>query len=458
MLNTIETAEGNPLLPQPPSVIVTKNTPGVPVFTTVTYAHEYSTLQAARDAAMEDASQSGGRVYPCTIASQGGRLMLSLTLPFSFIAKHVRSDAALKGKSPAQSRNRPIMPDHVANIVKYIWDNRDGYFLGALCMNVQVTPQIFVMQTNAPIRTGYIVIDDSTFFYVTDGQHRVEAIKKVIERDAALGNDAVTVQINVEPDIERIHQDFADAAQTKQIPPSLLAAYNMREPLNRVLNSIVKGAPLLANRVDETSKTLAKASQSVFLLNQLRGFLKALMFGDYALADDALGRLTAKRLATRDQQDRFIKMTLELFTALSDTMDPWGKISKIEAHSEAGNCIPGLRTEYLNLTATGLVLIGNVGYKINSLNLPDAERIAKYRELGTFIDWKRNSPFWADTVLMADPKKPGIMKVLTAREPVKNATRKILKELGLMGEEDVPEVAVGQIEVNGEIARLLERA
>ncbi len=286
------------------------------------------------------------------------------------------------------------------------------------------------------------VIDDSTVFFVTDGQHRVGAItglpalriSGVIAEDPSFATDAVTVQINVEPEIERIHQDFADAAMTKQIsPPSLLASYNMREPVNRVLNGIVKGSSLLRDRVDETSKTLPKQSQSLFLLNQVRGFVKELLLGDYAIADDALARITAKRLSSREQQDRFVKQGLEMLDVLTEVMDPWKEIAELPIHSDEANRIPNRRASYLNLTATGLVLIGHIGYEINMLGLANSERLDKYRDLGTRIDWRRSADIWNGTVLIPDPKRG--LKVLTNRGPVKAAIRAIERELGLSVED-----------------------
>src|SRR5579862_5777077 len=102
----------------------------------VTSELEHDTLAAARDAALEDAAQSGGRVYPCTVASQGGRMMISTTFPFSFLEKNVRIDPATKGGSPRANMNRPLLPDHVRNIRRYLLENRDAYFLGAISMNV----------------------------------------------------------------------------------------------------------------------------------------------------------------------------------------------------------------------------------------------------------------------------------------------------------------------------------
>jgi hypothetical protein len=86
----------------------------------------------------------------------------------------------------------------------------------------------------------------------------------------------------------RIHQDFADAAQTKQIPASLLEAFNTREPVNRVLTKIVDESEFFRGGIDETSKSLSKNSPATFLLNQVPGMVKELPFHDYALAEASI--------------------------------------------------------------------------------------------------------------------------------------------------------------------------
>lgn len=407
------------------------------MFTKVTQEFEHETLAAARDAANEDAAHSGGRVFPCTVSFQGGRPILSTAFPLGFIARHIRIDPAPRGGSPREKVNRPILVDHVRTIKRYLLDNRNDYFLGALSLNIRSMPQLHVAKTNAPIRSGFLVIDDATTFDVTDGQHRVGAITGipnlriggVLEEDHSFVNDSITVQITIESEIERIHQNFADAAQTRPIPPSLLAAFNMREPVNRVLNGIVKGSLLLNERIDETNKTLPKHSQALFLLNQVRGFVKELLVGDYSIADDALAKNTAKRLATREQQDSFIEHTLDLLRILTDNMTPWKEISALPLHSDQANVIPDYRAKYLNMTATGLVLIGHAAYEINKLPIDHAAKAERYSKIATAIDWERSSALWRGNVIINDPQSDSF-KVLTARPAIKNAIVAISAVLG----------------------------
>ncbi len=415
------------------------------MFSTVEHEFEHDSLARAREAATEDAAHSGGRVFPCTVSLQGGRPILSTAFPLGFIARHLRIDPAQRGASPRDKVNRPILVDHVRTIKRYLLENRNDYFLGALSLNIRSMPQLHVQKTNAAIRSGYLVIDDATMFDVTDGQHRVGAITGVrnlriagvIEEDPTFINDSITVQITIESQIERIHQNFADAAQTKPIPPSLLAAFNMREPVNRVLANIVRGSRLLNERIDETNKTLPKHSQSLFLLNQVRGFAKELLVGDYSIADDALARTTARRLASRDLQDAFVEQTLELLEVLTTQMPPWSEIADLPLHSDQANSIPDFRARYLNMTATGLVLIGHAAYEINKLPIDRLERLARYADLATKIDWRRSGPTWSGNVIIADTRSDSL-KVLSSRQPVRNAQIGICKILGVPHSKERP--------------------
>lgn len=401
---------------------------------TVTKEFEHDTVAQAREAAMDDASSSGGRVYPCLVFRQGGRLMVTTSFPFPLLARQVRLDSAAKGGNPRTSTNRPLMADHVRTIREYLIKNRDEYILPPVTLNVRQMPQVYVQKSNMPVRSGFLVVGDATMFDVTDGQHRIAAIagsaatkppvQPLLSEAPEFETDSMSVLIVVEEEIARIHQDFADAAQTKQIPASLLAAFNTREPVNKVLTTIVDRSEFLKGRVDETSKTLPKFSQSVFLLNNVRAFVKELLVGDYAIAEDALGRYTDKLLSTQDQRDLFATRAMQLIDVLTAKMEPWNEIVKISVDDTMASRIPDLRKEYISLTATGLVIIGRVAFEINKW-LPESERFAKYIELASNIDWKRSADIWQGSILLDGGK------LVTNRAPVALAAQRVKERLGL---------------------------
>jgi len=83
-----------------------------------------------------------------------------------------------------------------------------------------------------------------------------------------------------------------------------------------------------------------------------------------------------------------------------------------------------LRKEYISLTATGLVIIGRVAFEINKW-LPESERLSKYIELATGIDWRRQAEIWQGSILLDSGK------MLTNRAPVALAAKRVKEALGL---------------------------
>ncbi|MEU8660189.1 DNA sulfur modification protein DndB [Actinoplanes philippinensis] len=337
---------------------------------------------------------------------------------------------------------RPLMAEHARSIKQYVAANGDDYLLPPVTLNISSRPSLHVaVGGDATTKLGYLVVTDATRIFVTDGQHRLAALigfpsgrsnattPGALSEVASLRNDAIAVLIVLEPDRERTHQDFADAAQTKQIPASLLATFNTREPVNQVLARITEGSELFHGRVDKTSKTLPKMSQHVFLLNQVRGMIKGLLVGDYAMSEDSLGRNAATRLATAQQRDVFIDETLTMLRVLTDNMEPWTRVANMPKTGGENNQIPGLRNEWINMTATGLNVIGHVVFTINK-NPDKQARQALYLALATGIPWQRANDFWTGNIITRD-KDSKNDKINTTRGPLNLAVSKVLDRLGL---------------------------
>jgi len=338
--------------------------------------------------------------------------------------RQIKTDSAKKGESARGSTNRPIIPEHVTNIQRYLEANRERYILPPLTLNVRDMPQLHVAKSNSGIRLGFMAIGDETSFYITDGQHRLKAIEEILDHDRELGREGVSVMIIVEPEIAQIHQDFADAAQTKPIPASLLAVYNTREPVNKVLSLIVSGSRILNGRIDETSKTLSKNSSSLFLLNQARQFVKELLMGDYAVSDSQLAVRTARDLSTEAQRAAFVQRAGDLLDVLSEHMEPWKTIVTLPKSGPLTNRIIDFRTEYINLTATGLVIIGRVAFEIYK-TVEEHQWRDKFIRLAKDIDWKRGADIWKGTIVTSDGK------ILTNRRPISLAAERVKDKIDI---------------------------
>jgi DNA sulfur modification protein DndB len=389
---------------------------------------EHDSLSQAQTAASEAAAASGGRVFTCVVFEQGGRLMLTTAFSYAFLTKHVVTNSATKGGNPRLATNRPIDSGHVSSIIKYLTDNENDYILPPITLNVRKLPAIHVPRGNFAMTAGFAVIGDETKFLVTDGQHRLVAISKLqdelVESESSFMGDSISVVIVVEPETSRIHQDFADAARTKQIPASLLAVYNTREPVNRVLTEIVDRSSLLKGRIDETSRSLPKLSPSIFLLNQVRGLVKELLFHDYALPEASMTARSAQVIGTRELQNSFIDRTVSMLDTLSTCMIPWNSIVALPTAGGPANQVVDFRSEYVNMTATGLVVIGHVAYEIEKS--PDQEwRTDKYVALATKIDWRRDAEIWQGNIINED-------KITTTRAPGRQAATRVMKAIGLV--------------------------
>src|SRR5688500_17522935 len=86
---------------------------------------EYPSIKEAQEAAVEDATATGGRVYPCVVFRQGKRSMISTSFSYAFLQLQVQPDAATKGESPRDKTNRPLIPEHVRTIQTYMRQNSE---------------------------------------------------------------------------------------------------------------------------------------------------------------------------------------------------------------------------------------------------------------------------------------------------------------------------------------------
>jgi DNA sulfur modification protein DndB len=391
---------------------------------------QHDSLTAAQAAASEAASASGGRVFTCVVFQQGGRLMLTTAFNYAFLSRHVFPESAVKGGNPRLATNRPVDTGHVRSITKYLTENGHDYILPPLTLNVRSVPAIHIPRGNFAMTVGFVVIGDETRFSITDGQHRLMAITKRSENlpdDSTFLGDSVSVVIVVEPDMARIHQDFADAAQTKQIPASLLAAFNTREPVNRVLTKIVDESEFFHGRIDETSKSLSKNSPATFLLNQVRGMVKELLFHDYALSEASIPARSKQVIGTTQAQDAFVERTLAMLATLTKHMAPWDAIVALPTSGGPANQVVDYRRQYINMTATGLVIIGHVAYEIEK-NPDAAWREERYVDLATKINWRRNAEMWQGNIITED-------KISTVRGPGRVAAQAVMRELGIKSPE-----------------------
>ena len=131
------------------------------------------------------------------------------------------------------------------------------------------------------------VLPPEEYLYVTDGQHRLEALRQAITQKPELEHDSVGVTIIEEANIDKVHQDFFDAAQVKPLAKALLVEYDGCEPVNWLAREVGNSVRVFKDRVERLGN-VGKNSLMLFTTNQVKQGVLQLVVGDWSLYGDAM--------------------------------------------------------------------------------------------------------------------------------------------------------------------------
>jgi DNA sulfur modification protein DndB len=253
------------------------------------------------------------------------------------------------------------------------------------------------------------------------------------EFKAQFGQDGIAFMLTCETDVRRIHQDFADCSKTKQIPPSLLTSYDLRQPANGLVMDVIDQCAIFnRNKVDSTSKNVGKNSLKLFVTNQVRQMIKTLLTGDMALSEPAF----VEKARTLLPDDVVVKQSLEkikeFLKILTEEIPVWKEAAEISGLGPEANRLKALREKQsLAFTATGLNIIGLIGHEL----LFNGGEIKDWRQYATKLgklNYAKSDPLWKD-VLTEKLNKAGekVWHIQTQRSPVERATARAKQEIGL---------------------------
>ena len=411
--------------------------------------HTYPTMQAANAAAQELATASIGLAVPGIYYQQGGRNFVSSALPVRALLNMARTESARKGSDPSSSRNRPLETKHVNEIAEYL-RLQDQYLLPPILLNAEKRLQICALETPSEIKPCIFVLPEKSNLFVTDGQHRLEAIRRCLELDVkpGLSGDAVGVTIIEEPELDKVHQDFFDAAQGKPLQNSLLVEYDGRDPLNWLTREVRGSAKILMGRT-ELIGNVGKNSLMMFTTNQIRNALIQLLVGDWSLfADSMRSQAVAKVTANPDLWKKLATAAIDEFTSQNEQ---WRLVAFGDESVMLSASVPQLREEYLHFTAAGLLVIcGAISSLLNGdggttgeLTQDQADKIAQLASL----DWARRAELWAGYLVAENGKvqnnKPSIaLAVAKAKRAIEVTLTKKEREAFEKAESPVPEALI----------------
>lgn len=393
----------------------------------------FTTVEEAQRAASQEAAATGGTMLPAIMFKQGARWMLTTAFLIPLIRSRLQTNHAARKGSVEEVRsatNRPVMPDHVESVKKYLMANvGKKYILPPLTLNARQPISVYVADYSSTVMAVTVVIPANVRLEITDGGHRKNALDSAVnelsdEQLEQFYGDAVSVMITIEDDLAQIHQDFADASKTKALPKSQLAAYDRRNPANGIVLDLIERCPLFTGRIDSTSQTLSKNSNKLFLTNQVRQMVKELLVGAYAMADEQF-EVKAKELLGSSETPEYeaeLRKFVEFVNRVTEAIPVLKQIAAVPATGVASNRVADLRAQgWVCLQATGLVVLGRIGYELFKDQVEGWEAYAD--RLGT-LDWRKTADLWSGNIIQQG-------RMMTQQTPVKGAVAAVRKAIGL---------------------------
>jgi DNA sulfur modification protein DndB len=391
-----------------------------------------NTYEEARDAAVAEAGATGGQPFPAILFRQGTRAFASTALPMGVIRERVIIREVRRGDDPSavlKNANRPVMADHTRTIARYVKSNMEKkYILPPMTLNVHQQIRMYVPDYPSEVIACIIVIPRTAKISVTDGGHRftaLTALRKQLDPEqlAELDAHSIAVMISFETDPLQSHQDFADASRTKPLPPSLIAAYDLRNPANGLVIDLIEDCPLFRGKIDSTSKTLSKKSNRLFLTNHIRQMVKTILTGDPALQDEEFVRKAVDMLKERGDPKYDVEKAkiAEFVNIVTNSIVVFAEIAPLPEGRERDLITERRADGYICLTATGLLVMAKIAYELFTKTrlYPNWQEYA--RKLGTDIDWRKSAGIWQDNIIISGKSFSNKGPLNKAVEAVKEA-------------------------------------
>jgi DGQHR domain-containing protein len=410
-----------------------------PTAPNVTWVTHQTLDEMYRSAGDEAAFRSCSK-FPASIISEGGRQMLNASVPIRELIQFTKFDSAKRSSTLEEVRevyNRPLDADHAREFTDYVVENIEDPFIPSFSLNssepitVHYVPKYGEYEVDIPI--AIVVIPRTTKLSIIDGQHRIFGLRLAYERfvedknragEQVLDRSSVPVLITIERDIKKSHLDFFDASRTKALPPSQLAAYDVRNVARAMLMDLVEQCPLFrGRRIDYTAAKMGKKTPALYLFNQIYMAEKTFLVGNYGITEPEF-HSKARAMLKNTNAPEYVAMRdrmVEYFNAVTEAIPLLREAAHLSDDRLPSRIIEYRNAEIILFTATGLAMLARFGYdllKANEANWRDV--VARLGELS----WKRSEERWTTAGVVANGK------VSTAHKAVSGGADAIAKALG----------------------------
>lgn len=203
---------------------------------------------------------------PAIRATQAGAAFYAAMCPVELLATLLP-----EGMSDGVRELPSLNKERVAEIGKYIFENRTSYVVTAITVSINVEPAFATAFPNeAVIAAGELRIPLAAKLQVLDGMHRCAALRQALSRDPTLQSEAVPIVLIVDVDFAHSEKIFADLKRHGRRPAaSLSILHDRRDILAALTRDMINRIPNLSESVEVSRSTISNRSRKLFTLSGL---------------------------------------------------------------------------------------------------------------------------------------------------------------------------------------------
>lgn len=262
-----------------------------------------------------------------------------------------------------------VDPAIVAQLVNTLSTKQEAYTLTPLIAVIE-DAVIFEPVIQNVSEIGYIRIPMEARLIIRDGQHRREAIKKIIAQSDILADDTIPVMLIPDPGLNRANEIYLDLHSGERKITKSRQILQDHGDLAILVRQLVDEVPIFQGLVEMEKTTISNRSTSLFTLSAVYQ------------ANEALLKISAQDTVSFEQAS----LAHQFWLASGEIIPEWRQI--IARTTTAAT----LRQNYIHSHTVALIAIGIAGHDLIVTHPVDWQDRLNVLET---VDWSReNSKLW----------------------------------------------------------------
>lgn len=334
------------------------------------------------------------RRYPALIFEYGKRTVLQINVPSRDLPNLLQAKPA-SANNPASGKHRSEIKGHADDIKQYICKRlkkKKKWILGSFTANV--APEMITVEE---LGMGFciVVIPQIVKLDLTDGQHRLKAIRDLMKTDASLlKNESFPITLILEDDFKQCQLDFRDLAQAKPIAKSLLLSFSEYAGRDGIANKLIEEVTMFRGKTNRLDKSPRKTDKLIYTTNYIARAVSC------AFVDNPEDEL--ENFEETEQIEKMFNSLANSFNVFFSQCNHTRHICDTSIEKLTVEEVTKFKKECLLGVSLGLEILGRLLYctfeqKSNSFN---SEKILLLAQL----DWSRANSLWHNNVVRKKTK------------------------------------------------------